>query len=89
MITGSVRGQTKPQVSPGTLEYLRKNQDLLLESSKKLQVKGVQGVQPSKDLWTRWHQNQMLTTEIKKDLSSVANARYMAVRVIGGCALAI
>lgn len=41
MITGSVRGQPKPQISADTLDYLRKNQDIILDSQKKLTVKGV------------------------------------------------
>ena len=86
MITGSCRGETKPQVSKETLDFLRNNQDAILERQKQLTVKGVQGVTPGKDVWTKWHQNQMLTTEIKKDLSKVPNARYMAVRD-DGCVL--
>lgn len=43
MITGSCRGETKPQVARETLEYLRQNQDALLDRSKQMIVKGVQG----------------------------------------------
>lgn len=86
MITGSCRGETKPQVSKETLDFLRNNQDRILEQQKQLTVKGVQGVSPPKDFWTKWHQNAMLTTELKKDFSKVNNARYMAVRH-DGCVL--
>ena len=79
MITGSCRGETKPQVSREALEYLRQNQDTLLDQSKKLVVKGVQGQNPSKDVWTKWHQNQMLTAEIKKEEPLQKNTRYLAV----------
>ena len=55
MITGTCRAVVKPAVSKNTIEYLERNQDAILESSKKQVVKGVHGVEPSKDLWTKWH----------------------------------
>ena len=90
MITGTCRGSVKPQVAAATLEYLRRNQDQILEGQKKLTVKGVQGVAPPKDLWTKWHQSELLqTAELKKDLTRMPNARYMAVSPLDGCDLPI
>ena len=82
MITGTCRAVVKPAVSKTTIDYLERNQDKILESSKKQVVKGVHGVEPSRDIWTKWHQNQLQTCEIKKDLATVNNSRYMGVRQV-------